>query len=131
MHVGSVMPDGSAHVVPLWFVWLEEGVYVSCRRGSRVLANLRRDPRVVLELDLGRSWTEQTGLLLRGRAEVLPQDHPGTKRAISAWFEKYRAELSGSGFNSYAEEVVQPVLFRLRPDSLVGWNHRAPRTESP
>jgi|SRR5712691_3258607 len=123
VHVGSVMPDGSPHVVPLWFVWLEDGVYVTCREGSRVTRNLARDPRVALQFDRGAAWTEQAGVVLSGLAEFLPQEHPSARGAVSAWFEKYRADLAGRAFAAYAEQVERPALFRVRPERLSGWIH--------
>jgi PPOX class probable F420-dependent enzyme len=123
VHVGSLLPDGAPHVVPLWFVWLEEAVYVSCRRESRVCRNLRRDPRVALQFDRGVAWTEQAGVVATGKAELLPADEPGAKRALSAWFEKYRGELAGYGFAAYTEQIKEPVMIRVRPDRLVTWMH--------
>jgi hypothetical protein len=35
-HVATLQSDGAPHVVPLWFVWLEDAVYLTCRSGSRV-----------------------------------------------------------------------------------------------
>ena len=61
-HVGSLLPDGSPHVVPLWFVWLEDAVFVSCREGSQVWRNLTRDPRVAVQFDRGRAWSPPSGL---------------------------------------------------------------------
>lgn len=123
VHVGSLLPDGTPHVVPLWFVWLEDAVYVSCRRESTVWRNLRRDPRVALQFDRGTAWTEQAGVLVRGKAEQLPADEPAARRALSAWFEKYRPELSGYGFAAYTEQVKDPALIRVRPDRLAAWIH--------
>lgn len=127
VHVGSIDPDGAPHVVPLWFVWLQDAVFVTCREGSRVSRNLRRDPRTALEFDRGRAWTEQAGALVRGRAEFLPEDHPSTRRAISAWFEKYRELLSGRGFAAYTGQVERPLLMRVRPERIAVWDHAAPR----
>jgi PPOX class probable F420-dependent enzyme len=127
VHVGTIDPDGAPHVVPLWFVWLDEGVYVTCRGGSRVLANLERDPRVALQFDRGRTWPEHAGVLLSGRAELLSHDHPSVRRAISAWFEKYRPELSGPAFAAYTEQVEEPAVFRVRPERLSGWVHASGR----
>lgn len=121
--VATLLPDGSPHVVPLWFVWLEEAVYVSCRADSRVHRNLVRDPRVALSVDRGRTWPELDGVLIRGEAELLAPDHPGSKRATSAWFEKYRSSLAGSGFAAYTEQVAEPVLFRVRLDRVSPWSH--------
>lgn len=123
VHVGSLLPDGAPHVVPLWFVWLEDAVYVSCRRESTVWRNLRRDPRVVLQFDRGITWTEQAGVVVRGKAELLPPEEQAAKRALSAWFEKYRSELAGYGFAAYTQQVKDPALIRVRPDRLAGWIH--------
>jgi nitroimidazol reductase NimA-like FMN-containing flavoprotein (pyridoxamine 5'-phosphate oxidase superfamily) len=122
-HVATVLPDGAPHVVPLWFVWLDDGVYVSSRQGSRLWRNAVRDLRVAVQIDMGRAWTEQAGILIHGEAEPLSHDHPLAKRALSAWFEKYREELAGTGFAAYSEQVRQPVLLRVRPERFSTWIH--------
>jgi PPOX class probable F420-dependent enzyme len=122
-HVGSVLPDGSPHVVPLWFVWLEEAIYLTCRRGSVVERNFRRDPRATVTLDRGHAWTEQAGCMVQGPADAIGPDAGGAKRALSAWFEKYRTELSGFGFAAYTQRVSEPVVVRVRPDRLATWLH--------
>jgi len=128
VRVGTLLPNGDPHVVPLWFVWLEEGVYVTCRRTSRVWANLARDSRAALEFDRGRAWAEHQGLVLHGRAELLGSDNPSVKEAISAWFEKYRTDLGGPGFELYSAQVAEPAMFRLRPDRVAGWSNAGPRS---
>ncbi|HEY1331075.1 MAG TPA: pyridoxamine 5'-phosphate oxidase family protein [Actinomycetota bacterium] len=125
-HVATVSGDGSPHVVPLWFVWLEEAVFISCRAGSVVWRNLVQDPRVALEFERGRAWTEQEGVMLRGTAEPLPAEHASSKRALSAWFEKYRGDLGGTGFAAYTEEIDEPALFRVVPASISAWSHASP-----
>jgi len=123
VHVGSLLPDGSPHVVPLWFVWLDDGLYVTCRKGSRVWRNLQRDPRASLAIDRGEAWTEHAGTVISGTAEALGSEAPGAKKALSAWFEKYRSELSGFGFAAYADQVGEPVVLRIRPERLATWIH--------
>ncbi len=127
VRVATLLPGGDPHVVPLWFVWLEEGVYVTCRRTSRVWANLARDSRAALEFDRGRAWAEHQGVMLQGRAELLGSDNPSVKEAISAWFEKYRTDLGGAGFELYSAQVVEPAMFRVRPDRVAAWSNGGPR----
>jgi nitroimidazol reductase NimA-like FMN-containing flavoprotein (pyridoxamine 5'-phosphate oxidase superfamily) len=123
VHLGTTGPDGWSHVVPLWFVWLEDAVYASSRRGSHACRNLERDPRATMQFDRGRAWTELSGLLVRGRGEVLSTEEPSAKVAMSAWFEKYRGELTGTQFGVYVEQVPEPVLVRVVPDRVTGWAH--------
>ena len=121
--LGTVSADGTAHAVPLWFVWLEDAIYVSSRRGSRAHRNVQRDPRATLAFDRGRAWTELSGLVVTGSVEVVWPDETTSKRAVSAWFEKYRGELSGTQFGVYVEQVPHPVLFRVVPERIAGWAH--------
>ena len=125
--VASLLGDGSPHVVPLWFVWLPEGVYVTSRKESRLARNLARDPRVSLLVHRGQAWMEQAGVLILGRAEVLGPDHPEAKKALSGWFEKYRSELSGGGFAAYTEAVHEPLVFVIRPSQVSSWIHARPQ----
>ena len=124
-HVGTVDLDGWPHVVPLWFVWLEDAVYLTSRRGSKIHRNLERNPRTIVQVDRGRAWTELSGRVVRGRAETLSVEDPTAKRAMSAWFEKYRGELTGTQFGVYAEQVPEPLLLRVVPERLHGWAHSA------
>jgi PPOX class probable F420-dependent enzyme len=123
VHMASARPDGSPHVVPLWFVWREEAVYVSCRRESTTWRNAERDPRVALSFSSGRVWQDYAGIVLFGRAEPLVPEHPALRGVMSQWFEKYRLLLSGGGFRDYAEQVQRPGILRVRPERLAGWDH--------
>jgi hypothetical protein len=121
--VATLNADGSPHVVPLWFVWPEDAIYVSTRRGSRTWANASADPRVALAIDLGRSWVELAGVEIRGSAELLPAQHPQMRAPISSWHEKYRPLLSGDGFGRFAEEVHGLGFLRVVPETLTAWDH--------
>ncbi|HEV3473856.1 MAG TPA: pyridoxamine 5'-phosphate oxidase family protein [Actinomycetota bacterium] len=126
VHVATARPDGSPHVIPLWFVWREEALYVSCRRDSLTWRNAERDPRVTLSLTRGRNWRELTGVVLAGRAEPLVPEHPALRGVMSSWFEKYRQLLSGGGFREFAEEVENPGMLRVRPERISFWDHAVP-----
>jgi PPOX class probable F420-dependent enzyme len=126
-HVATTRPDGSPHVVPLWFVWREEAIYVSCRRDSATWRNVERDRRVALSFHRGRGWQDYAGVVLLGRAEPIVPEHPALAGVMSAWFEKYRLLLSGGGFRDYTEQVERPGMLRVRPERLASWDHAVRR----
>jgi nitroimidazol reductase NimA-like FMN-containing flavoprotein (pyridoxamine 5'-phosphate oxidase superfamily) len=130
VHVATTRPDGSPHVVPLWFVWREEAVYASCRRDSITWRNAEHDARVALSFNAGGSWRDYAGIVLLGRAEPLVPEHPALRGVMSQWFEKYRPYLTGGGFHAYAEEVENPGILRVRPDRIASWDHAAVAEES-
>jgi hypothetical protein len=121
--VATLNPDGSPHVVPLWFVWPDDAVYVSTRREGRTWANASADPRVALTIDLGRAWVEIAGIEVRGRVELLPAEHADMRKPISAWHEKYRPLLAGEGFPRFADEVRGLGFLRLVPERVAAWDH--------
>lgn len=47
----SVRPDGRPHVMPVWGVFIDDGVWFSSGPRSRKVANLRRNPAVALATD--------------------------------------------------------------------------------
>src|SRR5581483_1616485 len=121
--VATVDRTGAPHVVPLWFVWPEDAIYVSTRRSSRTWANASADPRIALTVDVGRSWVELAGIVVRGTAELLAHDHPSMRRPISAWHDKYRSLLAADGFARFAEEVESLGFLRIVPQRIVAWDH--------
>lgn len=121
--VATSGPDGSPHVVPLWFVWPEDALYVSTRREGRTWANASVEPRVALTVDVGRSWVELAGVEILGRAELLGADHPQMRGPISTWHEKYRPLLGGEGFGRFAEEVRGLGFLRVVPERIRAWDH--------
>jgi nitroimidazol reductase NimA-like FMN-containing flavoprotein (pyridoxamine 5'-phosphate oxidase superfamily) len=121
--VATVGRDGFPHVVLLWFVWLEDAVYVSTRRESRTWANASADPRVAFAVDVGRAWVEIAGIEVLGHAELLPAEHPEMRRAMSAWHEKYRSLLAGDGFPRFAEAVHGLGFLRIVPERVAAWDH--------
>lgn len=121
--VATLDEDGTPHVVPLWFVWTEDAIYVATRREGRTWRNAVRDPRVALTVDLGRSWVEIAGVEVRGRARALPAEHADLRGPISAWHEKYRPLLSGDGFARFTEEVRDLGFLRVEPVRIAVWDH--------
>ncbi len=131
VHLATALPDGSPHVVPLWFVWREEALYISARRDSATWRNIERDPRVALTFHLGKAWQDLAGIVVHGRAEPLVPEHPALRGVMSAWFDKYRPMLAGEGFRAFAERVEHPGMVRVRPLRVADWDHAVRQREAP
>jgi len=121
--VATTSADGSLHVVPLWFVWQEDAIFVSTRQEGRTWANVARDPRVAITIDLGRAWVEVAGVEILGLAEPLLAESAAMRKPVSAWHEKYRPLLAGEGFARFAEEVRRLGFLRVVPDAVRAGDH--------
>src|SRR5688572_18287429 len=74
--VATVRPDGGPHVAARWFVWRDDGVWVSTTVGDTTWTYAARDPRISVLIDIGRDWTELAGVRIEGVAEAFPAEHP-------------------------------------------------------
>jgi hypothetical protein len=115
--------DGRPHVVPLWFVWDGQSLWLSSVVRSQRWTDLMRDPRVAVVIDAGVEYTELRGVELSG-AVVPAGDVPRT-----ATPDPLLAEPERLFAGKYAGGVAVPpdgrhAWLRLTPDKLVSWDFR-------
>jgi hypothetical protein len=123
--IASVRPDGGPHVTVRWFVWLDDGVWVSTGLGDATWEHAARDPRVSVLIDRGRDWTELDGVRVEGVAEGFPAEHPDLRAPMSAWHEKYRQMFARVGFEAFTRDVPSLGFLRVAPSRIESWDHRA------
>ena len=69
--LATVRPDGRPHLVPVWFIWEDEVVYICIFSGSVKYLNITKNSSVVLSLEDGSS-----PVICEGLAEVLKPPWP-------------------------------------------------------
>ncbi len=122
--IATLLPGGAPHAATRWFVWSEDAVYVSTRRGDAVWRNVERDPRASLVIDRGRDWSELAGVRVSGGAELMDAEHPDMRAPMSAWHEKYRSMVAGEGFERLTSDVPALGFLRVVVDDVDVWDHR-------
>jgi len=72
MTIATLMPDGAPHASTVSYASRGEVIYFGCSAKSQKAANLARDPRVALTINLPyRDWAEIRGVAFQGRARRL------------------------------------------------------------
>ena len=88
--VGSVSPDGRAHVAPLCHAVNGRVLYVATERESLTARNLRKRPRATVLCDeYSEDWNKIRGVLLHTRARGIGRG-PELRRAQRALTKKFR-----------------------------------------
>lgn len=77
--LATVRPDGRPHLVPLWFVWSNGGIYLCVVGGSVKVRNLSANPAVSLALENGSA-----PVVVEGHATLLARPWP---EAVVAGFQ--------------------------------------------
>ena len=115
-------PNGSVHVVAVWFWFDGKDVYVATSSRSRKSRNLQADPRVSLMID-SRDPAASYGVTLAGTAHLLRGEDS----------RKYNAEIHRKYLSEAAlkDPKVGPVFaawddvtVRIDPSSVISWDMR-------
>lgn len=98
LHAATIGPDGQPHLIPIWFVLVDDAIVFTTYGKSQKIANLERDPRITLLGEDGDSYSTLRGVSLETCAEVI-RDPLATARVLV----KVNARYMGA-----AEVEVQP-----------------------
>ena len=106
--LGTLMPDGSPQVTPVWVDREGDTVLVNTAKGRQKDKNIQRDPRVSVTLiDPDNPYRY---LEIRGR--VVEATDKGAKDHIDKMAKKYL----GVDKYPYAQPGEQRLLLRIRPE---------------
>ena len=112
--VGTVQPDGSPQLSPVWVLRDGDDLLFSTTVDRRKYLNLDRDPRVtvaVLNPDEPYEYAE-----IRGTAEMTTD---GGQDLIDRLSRKYTGK-NYADFNPAAAQDAERVIVRIRPRKVVG-----------
>jgi PPOX class probable F420-dependent enzyme len=112
-HLGTAMPDGSPQVNPVWFD--SEGPYirVNSAKGRQKDKNMRRFPKVALELlDPDNPYRY---LQIRGRVVEITED--GADAHIDTLAKKYL----GKDTYPFRQPGEVRVIYKIEPERVSAW----------
>jgi PPOX class probable F420-dependent enzyme len=119
--LSSVRPDGTPHLVPIWFSWDGETVLIASKPHARKVANLKANPRVMLAL--GEPDDDFDVGLLEGVAEIL--DAPAAEVLPPEHLRKYRNEMAAIGLDRDEFLATYSLVIRIRPTRFLPWHGRS------
>ena len=98
--IATTRPDGSAHLMIIWGVWLEESFWFSTGARSRKARNLAANPKCVIGTD-----DAAKAAIIEGSVEAVDAQSAEFERFARTYERKYAWDL---------REMAQQV-YRLRP----------------
>ncbi|UCM88772.1 PPOX class F420-dependent oxidoreductase [Streptomyces marincola] len=112
--VATIQPDGSPQLTPVWITYEGDDLLISTVVGRRKEQNLRRDPRVVVQvLPADEPYSYAT---LYGTATLTTE---GGQELIDRLAQKY-AGTSYAEFNPGSEREAPRVVVRISTERIVG-----------
>lgn len=130
----SLRADGVPIALPVWFVALDERIYIDAVARTKKVGRIRRDPRVSFLVESGERWRDLRGVHLTGRARIVTEPEL-VDRVGAALGEKYagfsgdRAAMPAASRRHYE---IEHLVIEIEPDEriLSYDNARIPLTPS-
>lgn len=70
----TASPDTSQpHVVPVWYAWDGEALWISSYESTRKIGDLRGNPRCAVVMDVAESVDGVSAVLMEGQAELVTE----------------------------------------------------------
>jgi len=123
LQVASIGPDGTPHLVTMWFTVIDGRIAMWTYGGSQKAANLRRDPRIVCLAEAGDTYGELRGVSITGRAEI--HDDYDTVLAVGLRiYGRYQPAMSDAGRAGVEAQAHKRVAVFVDPVRTASWDHR-------
>lgn len=105
--IATVRPDGRPHMTPVWFIWLEDKVYIATGSDTRKFANLRLNQKVALSLpDTDRV------IIIEGEAHVA--DYRTADKLADYFYNKYEWDYN-------YDDAADWRLIEITPHRVLAW----------
>jgi PPOX class probable F420-dependent enzyme len=123
LEVATINPDGTPHLVAMYYVVLDGDLAFWTYRKSQKVMNLRRDPRLTCLVEDGRAYGELRGVSITGRAELV--EEPEVVRAVGeALYPRYFQPLDEAARAGVAASAPKRLVVRVKAEKVISWDHR-------
>ncbi|HJP75417.1 MAG TPA: PPOX class F420-dependent oxidoreductase [Pseudonocardiaceae bacterium] len=121
--MGTIGPSGLPHLVAMWYAVIDGQILFETKAKSQKAVNLRRDDRITVLIEDGRTYDQLRGVSLEGRGVLLDDPDTSLRVGISVW-ERYYGPYTEEQRPAVDALMNKRVVVRVEPDRVRSWDHR-------
>ena len=123
MQLATINPDGTPHLVTMFYVMRAGKIAFWTYRASQKARNLARDPRLTCLVEDGEDYFELRGVQVCGVVRAF--DDPATVADIGRAIAGGLAGSAGAPVDDYVARAARKrVAYVVEPQRLITWDHR-------
>lgn len=113
---------GQPHVVPVWFTWDGESIWISAFRSTRKVKELQKNPFCSIVIDDAHSGTENWGVVFEGQAELVTEPREFLVETFTRIYTRYLG-CDGVLAKDPQSWIKDPenLLIKLTPEKIYSW----------
>jgi len=118
--LATVDKDGFPHVVAMNFVARDGAILMTSYGKAQKVINIRRNPKVAVMVETGRTYADLRGVMIRGECEII-EDLATVEATMRAIVQKDSGgvEIARGPLRSAAKRVVLKVIAK----KIASWDH--------
>ncbi|GAA4395071.1 PPOX class F420-dependent oxidoreductase [Tsukamurella soli] len=121
--LATVGLGGQPHLVAMWYAVLDGDLWFETKAKSQKAVNLRRDPRVSVLVEAGRTYDSLRGVEIEGSAELTDEAQAVLRLGIAMW-ERYVGPYTDDQRPGVDAMMDKRVCVRVRAARTRTWDHR-------
>jgi PPOX class probable F420-dependent enzyme len=123
MSVATIGRDSRAHVVAMWFAFIDgQPAFWTYARSQKIL-NLKRDPRITALVEAGERYEELHGVELVCDATIIEDPDAVLDFGVQLT-ERYQGPVTEAALPFIKKNASKRVVVQLNPAKIVSWDHR-------
>ena len=110
------------HVVPMWFDWDGESLWMETGFGFQKHKNLLANPHCAVTIDVTEGGLRFKGIIMDGRAELLTGPESLVRETVERIYRKY---LGNAGILEPTPQAMinnPHAIIHLRPERILTWD---------
>jgi len=120
VQLATLNPDGSVHLVTMYYTLLDGKIAFWTYRTSQKALNLARDPRVTCLVEAGEEYFDLRGVQIRGVAKPV-EDVLAVGRGVATGL----AGVPADAVDDYVAHAARKrVAYTVEPTRVASWDHR-------
>ncbi len=121
--MGTIGPSGLPHLVAMWYAVIDGQICFETKAKSQKAVNLRRDDRLTVLIEDGRTYDQLRGVSLEGRGVLLDDPDTSLRVGVSVW-ERYYGPYTEDQRPAVEALMNKRVVVRVDVDRTRSWDHR-------
>ncbi len=119
--LASHNPDGTIHVAPVWFQYVDGDILLGTQAISRKVRNIELDPDVTVMIDSREP--PYRGVMIYGTATLDTDDLVAKRIEI---FARFMPRPDADGLANGLAARYQPAVIRVHPTRFASWDYSKP-----
>ena len=116
--LATIDQNGFPHVVAMNYVARDGAILMSSYGKAQKVVNIRRNPKVGVMAESGRTYGELKGVMIRGECEIIEEPS-----AVAQMMGAIRGREAGEVPTGAASSAPKRVILKVIPKKITSWDH--------